>query len=169
LNTSNYVIDGAGEEYILERIIKLRKEIAISFLIAFGVPFVFVFLKSNLFETITPPMIFTGVLMATLSSLVMFKALFTKSKAIKAIVKEVSFYEDNIVEITVVHEKKLYRFSKDDLSLHGGYKGPQKLKNIFDEPTYRLEHWKEGVVVYFISSYFKNWDELAFHFKKLPN
>ena len=93
----------------------------------------------------------------------MLKALFRKNKAIKSIVKEVNLYEDGIVEIKLLHEETSYRFSKDDLSLHKGYNGPQNLANIFDEPTFRLEHWKEGVVVYFFSSYFKNWDEIAFY------
>lgn len=168
-NEEKYEISNEGQEYLSERIANSKKEISMSIVFSIALPLGFVALKSNFFEKVNFPLIITAIIMCAFIAIAMVNRLIKKTKAMKSIVKEVHFQDENRLEITLFYNNITFLINKDDLILYEGYKGPKKMKNIFDEPTYRLENWKEGLVFYLISSYFQDWGKLAGKFESIQN
>lgn len=165
---SKYVITENGQAYIRERIAKSKQEIFISVLIIIFIPLGFVALKSNFFEKTNPPLIFTAVVMFLFSGYVMVYLRRKRNRAIKSIVKELHFHDDGKLEIILFYNDVTISTTKEDIKLYEGYKDPEKMKDIFDDSTYTLENWKEGLVFYLVSIYFEDWNELAANLGAVP-
>jgi len=163
---SEYLINDEGANYVKVRTEKSKKEIFVAIVLTIFLPLGFIALKSNFFQKINPPIIFAGVFMFAFCGYVFLYKISKTTKAIKNIVKKLSFHEDGYLKIMLVNNDVVFSLNMENVKLYEGYNGSEKMKNIFDEPTYRLEDQTQDLTIFLISTYFTQWDEILF---KLQN
>ena len=163
---TKYILKSDSEDYIYHRIAKSKQEIKTTIFLSFFVPLLFLTLKTNFFsKEIKGLMIIVCVGMVIFSLLTMVRMTIKRLYTFQKLVKEISFDEDGNALITLI-SGSYFKEKTSSFSLFEGYKGPQKMKNIFNEEfTYRIENYEKDLEFYFISSYFENWEEIKKNWK----
>lgn len=156
-----YIVKEEEGNYIELRIKQTKLEIIKAILFSVLIPFLFMTLKTSFFKKdINALLIFICVGMFILALVTMVSITIKKLHTFKNLVKEIDINQDGTISILTAGGMK----TNDKIinfNLFVGYKGTEKMKNIFDvDSTYRFENFEKSLRFYFISNYFENWDEL---------
>lgn len=162
-----YTISDYNKDYIDVRIKKSKQEILKAIILSFLIPILFLALKTIFFKNnINELMIIVCIGMTVLGLLTMVRISLNRLNIFKRIVKEITLDSDGNIMISTAVGIEVNEKVKN-FKLYEGYKGPIKMKDIFDiESTYRIESYQNRLEFFFISSYFENWEDLKSVFLK---
>jgi len=111
---------------------------------------------------VTLPAVFAGIVGMLIGIFGMIRVTFQRYFVTKSIVKKIQILEDS--SLITTFGGKTTKILSDDFKIYEDYRGNAKMKEIFDEPTFRLENYKEGQTFYIISPYWNQWDEIKSYF-----
>lgn len=77
----------------------------------------------------------------------------------KRLVKETQINSEGLIILDSFGGQQV-SISKEKAKIYEGYEGNVKLKNIFDETTYRIESYAEGLRFYFVCVYWEDWEKI---------
>ena len=162
MKDTSYEISAEGEQQLDDKLARSKKEVVISSLITIILPLGFIALKSDFYKDVTLPAVFAGIVGMLIGIFGMIRVTFQRYFVTKSIVKKIQILEDS--SLITTFGGKTTKILSDDFKIYEGYRGNAKMKEIFDEPTFRLENYKEGQTFYIISLYWNQWDEIKSHF-----
>lgn len=141
-----------------------KKEILTSCLITIILPLGFIALKSDFYKDVTIPAILAGIIMLLIGVFGMIRVTLKRYFVMQSIVRKIEILEDSSFITTI--NGKTTKILSDNFRIYEGYRGNAKMKEIFDEATFRLENYSEGQTFYIISPYWNEWEEIKSYFSK---